>query len=868
MHETRWSDVERVLDAVLDHDTAEWAAAVEEACGGDPELRRAVETLLQRAADLDGYLEAPAARVTALLHQLQDAPDPSGTALGPWRIEEEVGRGGMGVVYRGARADGLYDQAVAVKLLRADAAEAARRFALERQVLADLDHPGIARLLDGGVTDDGRPFLVMAFVEGEPLDAYCERRGLGVADRLRLFLQVCDAVAYAHRHLVVHRDLKPSNVLVAEEAGRPQVKLLDFGIAKLLDAPEGDGAPVLTQAAQRPFTPAYAAPEQVEGRAVTTATDVWGLGVVLFELLAGRLPFRYDPTAPRAIERAILEEPAPRPSAVAPEALRRRLAGDLDAVVAKALRKAPGDRYATADALAADLRLHLDGLPVEARRGAAGYRLRKFVGRHRLGVGIGTAVFVLAVVAAVAFAVQAARLEQALTAAEAQGQRAEEVSGVLTGMFEESNLYTGGDPDIPARELLARGLARADALADQPDAQASVLLTIGTAYNNLSLYAEARPPLDRALALLERRYGPRHLAVADAQRARADLAINEGSDDLADSLHSAALATYRALLPPGDVRLIQALNGLAMVRTGRVRWAEAEPLVQEAIRLGRAMPEPPPELAMSLNLHAQIHRNLGRLDEAVPLMEASVALNRRLLGPDNLLTLTALSNLATMQREQGDTEGLEATYRAIVDGQRRAAGDDHLALIRRVNDLAVFLRDQGRYDEAAPLFRENIARGRRLPEPHADGLGVTLSSYGKLLLETGALDEAERVFTEAREVFLQTLGPDHSRNARALAGLGNVWLARGEPVRAERYFRDALAVRSALPPEHRGRVSVETDLAASLTAQGRYAEAEALLLHALPALEAIHHAEVPLTRERLVALYEAWGRSEDAERYR
>lgn len=875
MTETRWPEVERVLDYVLDHDTSEWEALVEAECADDPDLQRAVEALLRQAADLDGYLEGPAARVTALLQGLQEEPDRAGERLGPWQLSEEIGRGGMGVVYRGARADGLYAQAVAVKVLRAGTgtAGAVRRFAFERQVLAGLDHPGIARLLDGGVSPDEQPFLVMEFVEGEPLDAYCDRRALGVEDRLRLFLEVCDAVAYAHRHLVVHRDLKPGNIFVAEVDGNSRVKLLDFGIAKLLnpDPPMGDGAPAataLTHPMQRPFTPGYAAPEQVEGRATTTATDVWGLGVVLFELLAGCRPFHYDPAAPRAIERAVLEETPPRPSAVAPASRRRALAGDLDAVVAKALRKEPEARYATADAFAADLQRHLDRLPVEAQRGATGYRIRKFVGRHRIGVVIAAAALVLLAGVAVAFAVQAARLERALTTAEAEGQRAEEVSAFLVGMFEESDVYTGGNPDTPARELLARGLERADALAGQPEAQAGVLVAIGRAYSQLGLYDEARPPLDRALALLERRHGARHLAVADAQSVRAYLGVEETDAYLADSLFGAALRTYRALVGPDDVRVARALNGMGMARLQVGRYAEAEPLLREAIRVRRAVGDAPVELAMSLNLYAQVLQHLGRLDEAVPLMREAITLNRREWGPDNPLTLTTLSNLAQILKRQGRVAEAEPLYREAIARQRRVLGDDHLEVILGVNNLGVLLRDQGRHAEAERLFRENVARGRRLPEPHAEGLGVPLAGLGKLLLRTGALDEAEALFEESRAVFAQTVPPDHPYVARPLAGLGNVALARGEPARAERYFRDALAVLAVLPEGHEQRAGVESALGESLTKQGRYVEAEPLLLGALPALEAVHDEDVPRTRERLTALYTAWGHPQDATRYR
>ena len=443
----RCAEADVLFDQALDLPPEERSAFLNAACDGDAVLRQTVETLLfhaeadeVRAGFPEGFLEKKPLGLDGLLRQVaegleEELEDPlKGQRIGPYRITDEVGRGGMGVVYRAERIEGPFSQQVAIKVLPRgrDTAALLRRFEQEQRVLALLDHPHIARLLDGGLTEGGRPYFVMEYVDGEPLDAYCDRHRLSIGKRLRLFLAVCEAVQYAHQNLVVHRDLKPSNILVAaptEEGGQPalasrglQVKLLDFGIAKLLSG-EGASGPgeILTRTGERLLTPEYAAPEQIRGEAVTTATDVYGLGVLLYELLTGQRPChttgrsRYEveqavcktePTRPSvAVTRPVVETGAATHGEPSPEAvgrarrlrvdqLQRTLRGDLDAICLKALRKEPEARYASVEALADDLRRYATGLPVQARRGSVGYRARKFVRRHRWGVAA-AAVFVL-----------------------------------------------------------------------------------------------------------------------------------------------------------------------------------------------------------------------------------------------------------------------------------------------------------------------------------------------------------------------------------------------------------------------------------------------------------------------------------------
>ncbi len=477
----RWKRVESVLDAALELDPALRPDYLMTSCQGDLELRAEVERLLHSCARAEGLLAgaAPAA-FGALLQSPGDEAIPEGR-IGPYRVLGVAGRGGMGVVYLAERADDQYRKRVALKLLRRglDDPHLVRRFLEERQILAALDHPHIARLLDGGVTSDGLPWFALEYVEGEPIDRSCDRRRLPVEQRLRLFLAVCDAVQYAHRNLVVHRDLKPSNILVTPVG---KVKLLDFGVAKLLAGGEAPDT-TLTRAGWRAMTPEYASPEQVRGEPVTVASDVYSLGVVLYQLLAGQRPYRLRNRVPNEIERVVLEEQPGPPSAAAArgdaeaagargttsDRLRRRLAGDLDLIVLQALRKEPERRYPTVDRLASDLRRHLQGLPVSAAPDRWHYRARKFARRHLVGVSAAIGFVLLLAGFAALTGLQSARTAR-------ERDRAERVSAFLTELLRSPDPFRGRGAAITVREVLDSAVQRLPReLGRQPGLQADLL---------------------------------------------------------------------------------------------------------------------------------------------------------------------------------------------------------------------------------------------------------------------------------------------------------------------------------------------------------------------------------------------------------
>ena len=485
----------------------------------DSDLRSEVRSMLIKHADpTPAFFDEPLVQRTTTNGQDEQTEDRLiGETIGGWTLTGPLGRGGMGSVYRAERADETFEQHAALKIVRPGfERDFGARFLRERALLANLDHRGIARLLDGGLTEDGTPYLAMELVEGQPLTAYADTYGLEVDERLRLFLQVCDAVAYAHRNLVVHRDLKPSHMLVAVDPNDElTVKLLDFGIAKLLDTDEER----LTRTGAGPMTPSYAAPEQVLGRPLTTATDVYALGIVLYELLAGQRPYDLTTLTASQIERVVSQDRPSRPSEVADSTTARRLAGDLDTIVLKALAKEPNRRYESADALADDLRRHQDGLPVRARPDTVRYRLGKFIGRHRVGVAATGAMVVLIVALSTFYAL---RLTAERDRARSEAERSAAVAGFLEQILRapNTNWYVEGEatgPETPIRAVLDEAAARIERnFADQPDLRADLHHILGDTYRALGLWDETTRHRRNVLTLRESLYTPPHPKIAEA----------------------------------------------------------------------------------------------------------------------------------------------------------------------------------------------------------------------------------------------------------------------------------------------------------------------------------------------------------------
>jgi serine/threonine-protein kinase len=862
----RWQEIQGLFHQALDLDSAGQAAFLTEACPTDAALRAEVEALL-RASRRAGAGEFIADAIGRAARDLADATAASrvGERVGPYRLVREIGHGGMGTVYLAERADEQYQASVAIKFVRAGAASAelGRRFRAERQILAALTHPHIAWLLDGGTAADGSPYLVMEYVAGEPIDSWCDRRGLGLEGRLALFLRVCAAVQHAHQALVVHRDLKPSNILVTAD-GTP--KLVDFGIAKLL----AEGSDAEATGTLRLLTPAYGAPEQARGGPITVATDVYSLGAVLFKLVTGRTPFDFTGASAGEIERRIVAEAPPAPSAAATgphAAWRRRLRGDLDTIVLKALRKEPERRYASVEQLAEDVRCHQRGRPVRARPDTLGYRVSRFLGRHRWGVGATAVVVTLSAGYTVGLARERDR-------ARAEATKAAAVADFLKGLFEVSDPSQSRGQTVTARELLDLGARRIeDGLADQPDVQATLMRVIGEVYGSLNLNEAARPLLVGALQRHRQLYGPDHQEVATSLLSAGVLLQNMGQAAAAESSYREALAIRLRLDPDDDAALSPVLSRLAYLVEGAGRYEEAERLYRDALARNRRLyPPDDPRIAAILVRFGSLLRQTDRLDAAEPVLREAVAVQRQRYGRVHPRVASAVRNLAALRRDQGDLAEADTLYREALAIRRELYGGDHGDVATTLHSYGLLLQRTGDHERALATLTEAVEMLERVHHGAHPNLAVGYYDLGVELRDQGRLNEAAARFRQSIAMDDRFLARTHRDRGQSRLGLASVLMAQRRHAAAEPVLRRSLAMRrEALPPEHRYVRETETELAACLTALRRFREAEALLVPAYEGLRATEGAADGRTqraRQRLVELYEAWGKAGDAARYR
>ena len=712
-----------------------------------------------------------------------------GTRIGPYRIVGEAGHGGMGTVYLAER-DEPYHQRVALKLVRGAVSlddHLVRRFIEERQILASLEHPRIARLLDGGITAEGLPWFALEYIEGIPIDRYVEQHRSPIEARIELFLAVCDAVQYAHRHLVVHRDLKPSNILVTADG---QVKLLDFGIAKLV----AGGQHAETRTGLRLMTPEYASPEQVRGEPVTVASDVYSLGVLLYELLTSRRPYRLTGPAPLELERAVLEQEPQRPSSVAGNPrLRRRLRGDLDTIALTALRKEPARRYQSVEQLATDLTRHLTGLPVTARPDRLGYRAGKFVRRHRVGVAAGIALF-LSLLGGLA-----ATLWQSREATR-EAARAERVTEFLISIFREADPEHTLGQEVTARELLQRGERRLDSvLVGEPGLQARLLGVLGVIHTQLGLYGRADSLLARAVSLTRESRGEESPELAERLSDWAEALSAEAKYAAADSAARQALAIRRRRFGPNDSSVAANLQSLGGIARRRGLNDTAVAFHRQALAIDRRLyGDGHLVVAEVLNDLGVALDELGNLPAADSAAAAALAIKRRWLDPDHPSVITSLHNLGIVREGQGDYQESERLKREVLERYRRLYPDGHPDLAVALKVLGSLLNHRQRYEEAESLFIQARAMQQALLGPAHPAVFLTLNELAVLRYRKGDLGAAERDMRAVFEHLRQTLGEDHPNTLQALTNLGAILRDEGNYRGAEPLLRRALASRRAV----------------------------------------------------------------------
>ncbi|MGI9174442.1 MAG: tetratricopeptide repeat protein [Rhodothermales bacterium] len=894
----RWNRVHAVFDRALDLPAEARLPYLQKTCDLDETLRQEVEELLRATSPADDFLETPLSDlIRAMLDEIEPAEAAEsaiGQRIGPYRLLEHIGSGGMGAVYRAERDDGHYQKRVAVKLIRPEVtrADALERFRSERQILADLEHAAIARLLDGGVAEveagaPERPYFVMEYVDGLPIDVYCDKYRLSVGKRLTLFRAVCEAVQYAHRNLVIHRDLKPSNILVTKEG---KVKLLDFGIAQVMDAESsGDGATSAILAPARMMTPEYAAPEQVRGEKITTSADVYVLGVLLYELLTGHRPYQPKNHRRREVERVVLEEIPVQPStkvgtseerigrtgdveqltpksvsearASWPRRLARRLRGDLDRIVLKALQKAPEQRYASVEQLSEDVRRHLEGMPVKARQGRTGYHAMKFVGRNRVVVAA-VVLTVLSLALGLGYAVHQKRvaleqrhvaLEQERIAAEQRDyatwaaaeafrekQKAERITDFIVSVFQGVGSSTRPNQSVKASDLLRQGAQRVEVeLQGDPEVQAEMLEVLGEVSQSLTFYKEAMPLLERALSTQRQLYNADHPKMASTVYQLALLQQRSGNYDAAEPLFKESLAIRRRLYRVAShPDVAESLHGLAGIYHRKGRYAEAEPLYREALRQRRVLYG---------NHHAIVAKNLehmgwllrfkGQYDEADEAFREALAIHER-FPEKEVPIVNASSHVATMLTNRGAYDEAEPMLREVLATWKKVYGDEHLRTATANHNLAELLYHKGAYAEAEPLYREALA-GRRaiFGDVHAS-TALTATQLADLLTATGTHAEADSLYRFALESVEGAFSKEHVRASYPLSGLGQLRIQQGRLTEAERHLREALRLRQEKFPEgHPHTATAKVLLGRCLAEVGRMEEAVPLLAEGYATLE-------------------------------
>ncbi|MEL6302439.1 MAG: serine/threonine-protein kinase [Pseudomonadota bacterium] len=859
----RWEQISKILADALEQPAADRSAFISEACGSDREMRDEVESLLSRQADANAFFDRFADDLTPDTTKRSDIPSLSGTDVGPYRLTEVIGRGGMGVVYRAARNDGAFEQEVALKLLPTGVSEDhLQRFEAERQILAPLQHPHIARLLDGGFSADGTPYFVMDYVDGVPITQYCDAQQLDVRQRLKLFGQVCSAVQYAHQNLVVHRDLKPSNILVTDGG---VVKLLDFGIAKLLDQ-SARSRPSLTQVGARVMTPEYASPEQIRGDSITTSSDVYQLGVLLYELLTGRRP--YKAIAIREMERIILEEEPTRPStaitmvmdatpetstqthAMTTQKLQRELRGDLDQIILKALSKRPDHRYSSVEAMADDLGRHLQGMPVLAQGNRWTYVASKFMRRHRTGIGALALTF-----SALAVGLGAALWQGKIAAderdrAQQQERLASEVAGFMKGMFFffASSVPEGTSPS--PMDVLQQGVVRAEQIDDDRELAGALLHEIADLHIWIREYPKADELFERTLELRQTPRG--QMAVLERLATSARL---QNQLDRAMPLYEQAVAIGDEFLAEDDLDMASVLNTYGIALSDAEELETAERIQRRVVAIREAQPmdnhSDRAQLAAALDNLGVIIAKSGRLMDALSYHEQGLAYREMIsqdVAGENMDVAWSLLNIMSIQALLAEWDQLLEHADRQIRIADSTLGSNHRMSVggRRLKALA--LLEQGELDDARLLHSE--AESNLRDNAFADKEELLL--LGML----GARIEREAGAVATSEQLLRDLWPAldeqwQTNKKSAFAGLvaielGKTLVAASRIQEALEWFELAVLIETQSRPAGHYRVGIaHLELAeASAKAADRVEHAQV----AIDFLEPVFGESHPLTQ--------------------
>jgi serine/threonine protein kinase/Tfp pilus assembly protein PilF len=836
----------------------------------------------------------------SLLTSDSSAPAPSSTAapktIGPYRLVRKLGEGGMGQVWL-AEQTAPFQRLVAIKLVRTGVSNTAllARFESERQALARMNHPAIAKVYDAGTTPDGLPYFVMEYVPGVPITVYCDQKRLSIRQRIELFTQVCAGVQHAHQKALIHRDLKPQNILVTDIDGKPTPRIIDFGIAKAV-AERDSLATMVTREGNFVGTPAYMSPEQAdpEIRDIDTRSDVYSLAVILYELLTGALPF--DPTEWRSeviheALRRLREQDPPLPSiqfrklattesktatnaahlrSTEPQQLVTTLRGDLDWITMKALERDRARRYGTPNELAADLHHFLANEPVAARPASTIYRFQKYVRRHRVGVSVATGGLLLLVAFSVMQAVQIRRITQERDRTARERDRANRIADFMTRMFKVSDPNEARGNSITAREVLDNASKDIDTgLAKDPEVQARMMDVMGSVYDNLGLYPPADSLTQRSLDILRKTSGPEDTETLRLENHLANILFDEGKYTDAEKLFRHSYNSFLARLGPNNLTTLQATDDLANAVYALGRYAEAEKLYRGALEVSRRTigPDHRDTLLLSENLANNLDAE-GGYAEAESLLRGVLDARRRTVGPDHPDTFRSMNDLAaTLFRERKYADA-EAIFRQTLDLRRRVQGPEHPETLLTIFNIGSSVEKQGRLPEAEKLYREALAEQTKVLGPENPDTVRTMAGLANILGDEGQYAAAIKLMNEALEMQRRVLGPEHPLTLETLLNLGWTFRQAGQLAEAEKFTRQAFEIqRRVLGPEHPTTLLVMDNLANILQAEHHYSEAEPLTQQTLEIRRRVlgpDHPDTAASAYNLACLYARQGHRDEA----